>query len=488
MHRSEVQSHGMKASIIHVPKGFAADDWSHNYINFMPMGAYCVANAALARGHGVTVLNTAVFGGREAALARIFDELKGNDSQVVGIPLHWHFSTVDVMWVAKRIKETCPGIHVAIGGITASILGEEIMSACQAVDAIIHGDGEEPFCRYLEELERGHGADLARVPNLRWRAGGNIVFNGIGYVASHEQYSALDFGISRTVSDLRQYPNGPTMVDAVAGRMRDLGAEPIERKIFFLNLGRGCSYDCIHCAGSRSTFKRYFCRSAPVVRALASVLGTVADAYRIGFRRFHVCWDCAFPDREAYLLDLVRGIRAKTNGDVSLIFEAYIPPSRRFLALCSESLVETSVILSPNFFEYETMRRFMGYSYTLEELKAGVREVQSHRGCSPFVYFGITPLEDWSVAGQEQKVRTLAQLRRELGCRISAMPIYAEPGSPWAHLPDVFGIHTFPLTFDDFLREWRKPLAPWNDVLSGVTDTNQIMAAIEQSTGIDRLN
>jgi hypothetical protein len=363
------------------------------------------------------------------------------------------------------------------------------MEACPAVDAVVHGDGEVPFAHYLAALARGEDkCDLGSVPNLRWRDGPAIRFNGVTHVASRELYSSFDYGISRTVSDLRQYPNGFTMVDAVAGRSKDLLSEKVEDKIFFVNLGRGCSYDCVYCAGCRTSFEAHFRRPAPMARSAEAVLGTIADAYRLGFRRFHFCWDCAFHGKEVLLRKLFEGVRRRIGEDLTLIYEAYRPPSNEFLALCAGSFHQTSVILSPCFYEHTTMRRYMGYSYSLDELEAACRRMQDHPGCTPFIYFAVTPLEDWSEEGLEHKIGVMVRLKRELGCRVSAMPIYAEPGSPWVSFPELFDNHTFPLGFDDFLEEWRKPLGPWSETLSGVRGVSGIMDEIDRAMRIDKLN
>ncbi len=478
----------MRATIVHVPKGFTAADWKHNYINFMPMGTYSVANYANARGHQVTILNTAIFGNTNAALDCVFSSIRGNDSQVVGMPLHWHFSGADVLFVAEKIKHYCPGVKIVLGGITASIFGQELMQASMAIDAVVHGDGEEPFCQFLQQVERGEKGDFSTVPNLRWRMSNKIVFNGLTYVASPEQFSSFDYGISKTVSDLRQYPNGPTMVDAVAGRTKDLRSETVEQKIFFVSLGRGCSYNCIYCAGCRQSFKTHFSRPAPMARSVDSVLETIKDAYRLGFRKIHFCWDCAFKQREHHLQELFRRVRSEIAEDISLAYEAYLPPTAEFLRSCSESFKHTNMILSPNFFEYDVMRRYMGYSYTLSELEASVHEMQRHPNCTPFIYFGITPLEDWSPRGLHSKLGIMLKLKQELNCRVSAIPIYAEPGSPWVTFPELFKNHTFPFSFDDFMTEWRKPLNPWNERLSGMKSVNAVVEQIDQAMAIDKLN
>ncbi len=477
----------MKATIVHVPKGFSAEDWSHNFINFMPMGTYSVANYANARGHEVTILNTSVYGSTEAAFDRIFAEISRTGALVVGMPLHWHLAGADVLFVAGKIKERCPDVKIVLGGITASIFGEDLLRESSAIDAVVHGDGEEPFARYLSEIARGDAADLSVVPNLRYRRGSDIAYNGLSYVASQDEYSALDYGISKTVTDLTEYTNGPSMIDAVAGRSFDLRKEPIERKMFFVNLGRGCSYDCVYCAGCRESFAAHFARPKAMARPVDAVLRTMKDAYSLGFRRYHFCWDCAYPHRNDRLIELFRRAGRELGDDLAVLYEAYLPPDREFLQAASESFQQTSLILSPNFFSYETMRRYMGYAYTFEAMEACLREMAIFPNIVPLIFFGITPLEDWSPAGRVQKVNVMRRLKDRYGCRVSPMPIYAEPGSPWVSFPGVFNNHMFPFTFADFLAEWRKPLAPWNDRLTGMKDIAGIVREVDEQMAIDKM-
>lgn len=478
----------MRGSIIHVHKGLSADDWSHNYINIMPAGTYSVANYAIECGHDVNVLNASVFKDREDAFENIFAAIEDNNSEVVGIPFHWHFTGDDVIYAAGRIKERCAGVKTVIGGISASILGEDVMRVCPAIDAVVHGDGEVPFAQYLHQLDRGVAdCNLANVPNLRWRNGPNIVFNGISYAASQTQYSSFDFGISKTVQDLRQYPKGWTMVDAVAGHIRDLQAETVGQKVFFVNLGRGCSYNCVHCAGSNVMFRKYFGRREPVVRSADAVLRTVRDAYGLGFREYHFCWDCAFPNKKTYLRTLFSRMRQEIGDDISLIYEIYKLPSKEFIELCSRSFQRCVLILSPNYFEHKNRCRYMGFSYTNEQLESCLQIIGKYQNCTPFVYFGITPLEDWSDSGLVPKIALMKKLKSKYGCKVSAMPIYAEPGSPWVSFPEVFGTHIFQLSFTDFHNEWCKPLNPWNDGLSGVDNTGEIVMLLEGALGIDKM-
>lgn len=478
----------MNATIVHIPKGFFSDDWSQNYINFLPQGTYSVANYAIDNGHRVEVINAAVFGNKDSALKRIFAAIDANESKVVGIPLHWHFSGADVMAAANEIKAHYGDIKIILGGITASIFGQELMQECPSLHGVVHGDGEVAFCRYLDEVDKGRSADFSTVPNLRWRTDNGITFNSIRFVATKEEYSNYDYRISRTVEDLVQYPNGLTMVDVVAGKTCDMTQEKVGDKIFFVNIGRGCSYNCVYCGGCRTSFKTHFLRPGPMARSSASVVATIKDAYQLGFRKFHFCWDCEIKDRQSHIMGIFQEVSSKVSSDITIAYEFYKLPTPDFVENCSRLFKQTILILSPNFFDYETMHRYMGYSYTISELESTLATIERFDNCLPFVYFGITPLEEWNDAGLDSKLDIIKRLKTGSKAKVSTMPIYAEPGSPWVHFQGIFKGHRFDFSFNDFLQEWKKPLSPWNSNLSGLQNISQIVDRINEASEIDKLN
>jgi hypothetical protein len=65
------------------------------------------------------------------------------------------------------------------------------------------------------------------------------------------------------------------------------------------------------------------------------------------------------------------------------------------------------------------------------------------------------------------------------------LPIYSEPGSSWVAFPDAFSVPGAALTFQDFLAEWAKPADEWNDVLTGVCGTGQVMQRLAASLRLD---
>ncbi|MBW2264049.1 MAG: cobalamin-dependent protein, partial [Deltaproteobacteria bacterium] len=275
----------MRALIVHVPMGFSRDDWSHNYINIMPMGVLSVANHANRNGHHVKVMNTAVLGSRDEALESVLERIEKERFEVVGFTLHWHLAAYDVMFAVEQVKARAPAVATVIGGSTASIHARELMALGASLDAVIQGDGEIPFARYLDEMSRGEEQrDLALVPNLHWRdpGSGHVAFTGLTHVANREQADSFDFGPA-ALYGTRDYANGSSMFEAIRGDRTKTVEETIEDKWFFLNVGRGCNLNCIYCAGSRLAQERYFGRSEVVIRSVDAVVKTVRSAHEAGF-------------------------------------------------------------------------------------------------------------------------------------------------------------------------------------------------------------
>jgi hypothetical protein len=473
----------MNALLLHVPKGFSSDDWRHNYINIMPMGVFSIAHFARARGHDVKVMNAAVYRDRDAAFRLILRRIAEGDIRVIGMPIHWHLSAHDVCAVATRIKTEVPNCRIVFGGNTASVFAEEFLQACAAADGVIRGDGELPFAAYLDEIaQRARTQDLSNVPNLCWRRGGIPTTNHDVYVAARDELSSFDFSPTDVLPDIAEYANGPGMLEAMRGKPFDLIGERIEDRCFFLNVGRGCSLSCVYCAGSRVSFARYFHRGEVAYRSIDAVLETVRRAAGAGFRKLHVCFDAPRDGKDDYFASLFARIRQEVPHDMSMFFETYDLPTTRFLEAMSASFREAVAIVSPCFFDPERMRRYKGYRFTREEMERTLRTIGEYPNLKAFVYFAITPLERWDEAAIVERAGYMRYLARAYGCRASAMPILAEPGSPWVAFPELFGEPSIPLSFADFWDEWRKPLDRWSEKLCHLPGVNRIVARLDELT------
>ncbi len=472
----------MNALLVHIPKGFASLDWRNNYINIMPMGLFPIANYANALGHRVNVTNLSRYASRDRALDILFERIGQTDARVIGFSLHWHLSALDVLFAISKVKERLPHVHTVIGGISASVYARQFMERAPGLDGVIQGDGERPFAVLLDAIESS-GEEWGQVPNLWWRECGEIVFNGVTYVASQEEYSALDFDINKSMFDVEEYVAGRSLFDAMAGNYETVTEIDISERPFFVNIGRGCSYNCVYCSGSRSVFEEFFGRQELCIRSSASVVRTFLDAYELGFRLFHICFDPRFPGKEKFYADVMSGLSSVLN-DGRLLFELYELPSRDFIANCAETFSHTTLVYSPCFFDENLMRRYKGYHYSSEEMEESLNLCGEFSKVSAFVYYAITPLESFGTKDIARYVERMKCLRERYGCKVSAMPVMAEPGSPWLLRPNDFGVVDPGIDFDVFLEEWEKSLTAWSPRLCyGMDNVNEVFRAITKGSG-----
>jgi len=288
--------------------------------------------------------------------------------------------------------------------------------------------------------------------------------------------------VENVLFDLAEYAAGPSFFEVIEGRPFDFFTEKLADKVYFLNVGRGCSLSCIYCAGSSVSFARYFHRKEVMYRSVDAILETVKDAARTGFRKLHVCFDAPFPGKDDYFVSLFTRIREEVPHEMSMLFETYDLPSRRFLDAFSSSFQEAIAIISPCFFDPEKMRRFKGYFFGREEMERSLEEIGGYPNLKAFVYFAITPLEAWGDEQIVERVLYMRHLSETYGCKVSAMPVLAEPGSPWVAFPELFGELTIPLTFRDFWEEWQKPLDRWSEKLCHLPGVNRIVERIDELT------
>ena len=478
----------MNAIILHIPKGFWSDDWRHNFVNVQPMGVFAIANYCNARGHSVRVSNTAGFGSRESAIATTVQRIAANRARVIGLPLHWHLSGEDVLKTARFLKDRFPGVQTVLGGLTASVFARDIMTECPYVDAVIVGDGELPFCTLLDTLQAdGAGHAWDDIPNLVWRSPAGIRVNRASWVASDEELSELDFSPQSSMFSVSEYGNGMRMVDAISGIQCESLDQPVEKKLFFMNVGRGCNLNCVYCGGSSRAFRRYCRRDRISVRSPESVAADFERCRNAGFRRFHIAFDPPFAGKEEYFARLSHLIRIRHEGEFTLLFEVYGLPSKSFLQDAAETFSWTGLILSPCFFDEALRAQFKGYSFTDDEMEGSLEQIAAHPNCDAFVYYAITRLERWERADIVARSAYMRALRERFRCEVSVLPIYAEPGSSWVAFPQEFGIEGRDLTFSAFRDHWARPADSWNDILTGVDATGRIMEQLDGLVELDHI-
>ncbi len=105
----------------------------------------------------------------------VIADIEREGPEIVGISIATLDQMLAGMTLAYLIKEAGLPCHVTVGGPHISMLREELVKVpvvWDFFDSAIAFDGEKPLLRLTEALDGNH--DLERVPNLIYRAGGQV--------------------------------------------------------------------------------------------------------------------------------------------------------------------------------------------------------------------------------------------------------------------------------------------------------------------------
>jgi radical SAM superfamily enzyme YgiQ (UPF0313 family) len=370
---------------------------------------------------------------------------------IVGLDLHWHFQSYDVIETARKIKEVCPGVAIVLGGFTASFFAEEILRTFDCVDFVVRGDAEEP----LLELVKQHrsGGAFRQVPNLAFRQDSEICLNPLRYVAGPSVLDSISF------TDFTLMKDYPSFVDSFSRYMYLDGLSAASQRALFrwkkmypVYLGRGCVYNCSYCGGSAGSQRIINNRTGACLRSVESVLSSLQDLERFGFEVTCLTLDpLPAPKAEEYFLAIFEGIR-RLHISLGIEVERFCLPTREFIHSFRDLPRKDSFItLSPNSHSEEIRRKNGVYRYSNEELERCLNVMEEEGvNCALFFACGL-PFE--SAEDLEAMARYQKQLRRKfkrVQCKTSIIEI--EPGSPMSRDPQAYGVRLHRSSFADYYR------------------------------------
>jgi len=111
-----------------------------------PLGLLALAGPLMRDGHKVSILDMCVYPDNFS------DAVKGFKPDIVGITSMTH-SINHVRGLAGAVKKIDPGIKVAIGGVHATVMSNEV-AECQDVDWVIRGEGDFIMSKLPDIKER----------------------------------------------------------------------------------------------------------------------------------------------------------------------------------------------------------------------------------------------------------------------------------------------------------------------------------------------
>lgn len=441
--------------LIYVPKLNNYYKLFGNYMfgMYMPMGLFAIADNVYQNGYKVRMLHLGI---EKIENPDFFlkDYLKDAKPKVIGLALHWHFQSYDVIEIAREIKLNSPNTFIVLGGFTASYFYKEIMEEFNFVDGIIRGDGEHPFLKLTETIvSRKH--DFYNIPNLTWRDKNRIIANEIDYLAGSVEINKLNFTNLNLLENYKLYIKYARLswrwIKGLSKKANLFNLD--KRNIFPLCVSRGCFVNCSFCGGSQISQKILCKRTGVVFRSVDKVIESIEEAKAYGYDTVFI--ECSPTEGKDffYFEELFRKIKSKKI-IINCIAECMALPSENFIKLFKESFrnISKSQISVSMDSSSEAIRKLnKGYYFSNEELIKNLSIIVNLK-IPVDVYFSLgLPFDTVDILKASRDFQDL--LRKNFGYAITirtecldldpASPMYLDPEKykivkNWNHFMDYY--------------------------------------------------
>ncbi|MEP7306017.1 MAG: radical SAM protein [Acidobacteriota bacterium] len=269
--------------------------------------------------------------------------LQEHRPDVVGMSV-MTFQRPTALRIARLIRTLRPEARIVVGGYDPS-LAPEAYEACDEIDCVVRGEGEQTFCELLRAWEHGDG--LSGVTGLSYRTPEGFVHN-------------VDRPVARLASNPLRLPNRGARVLS--------GYTLLGRQIDVVETSRGCTYDCSFCSIIEMRGRNF--HPYPVDRVLADI----ADARRHGARAIFLVDDNITLNVRRFET-LCRAIVENGFNDLEYFVQAMTAP-----------LAEHGATLAPLMRQAGFRYVFLGIENVLEDdltfLKAGAKNTHREHGRS----------------------------------------------------------------------------------------------------------
>jgi hypothetical protein len=428
----------------------------------MPVGIPGILNRARQQGLRVAGLNVPL----EIVIEPRFDLRQWLAAQrgacLIAIDLHWYEHSFGALDVARVCKEVHPHLPVVVGGLTASYFAPEILAGFPQVDYVIRGDGEEPLAALALALRDGAG--LARVPNLSYRQGEQVVENPRTYCAAAEDLNRLDFVDMSWLEHAQEY----TAVEVTTTEMMT-PAEASSVRGHWLTIGRGCCFNCSFCGGGQQAHALLAGRNGIVPRSPTRVVDDIERMLALGMKQVSFNLDPAIMGR-AYWVTLFGEMRRR-GVRIGIYNEQFQLPNEAFLgALLEVAEPRYSEIAITPLSGSEEVRALNGKHFTNRQLLDVLTRLKLHR-VPVYLFFSLNVPGENNVTFKKtlRLAREACDLYPANALRMINMVHTVDPCSPLSRDPAQHKVKVAFSTFADYYTYCREtpvlreevPLAAW---------------------------
>jgi radical SAM superfamily enzyme YgiQ (UPF0313 family) len=262
----------------------------------IPNGALASLAGNLDSRHRVSIADLILVQGRVVeTVERLVREL---DPGVVGLSV-MTFQRATAFTIARIVRALRPGIRIVVGGYDPS-LAPDAYAACEDVEFIVRGEGEQTFNELLNALDAN--APLDRIAGLSYRKGSGFAANP-------------DRPIARIAADPPRLPNRSARVLT--------GYTVLGRQVDVVETSRGCTYDCSFCSIIEMRGRNFHTYS------IERVLDDIRDARDRGARAIFLVDDNITLDIQRFEA-LCHGLIDRGYTDTDYIVQAMTSPIAQY--------------------------------------------------------------------------------------------------------------------------------------------------------------
>ncbi|MCB9138555.1 MAG: TIGR04190 family B12-binding domain/radical SAM domain protein [Caldilineaceae bacterium] len=417
-----------------------------------PLGFLTMTSYLEERGLNVRIVNLA----QRMIKDRKFDVpafLAKLNPKAVGIDLHWLPHAHGAIEVAKLVKQIHPTTPVIFGGLSSTYFHEELIRY-PAVDYVLRGSSTElPLYELLMSLAAGQSP--AQVPNLTWKADGEVRVNPLTFIP--ETLDFVDLMPERLVKMVLRHRDLQSVLPFSGWWQNPITA------VFTV---KGCAHECVTCGSSSQACELLSKRKQPQFRSPQSLVKNMLDISRFSKGPIFLVGDLRQAgDKHAYeILALLREAGIQNE----IVFELFNMPPLEFLTAIDESVENWSLELSPESHDEEIRRRQDGTtSFTNAEMETVIQAAQS-LGCHRIDVFFMIGLPQQTQKSVEETIHYCEHLMqgsdKRLSCFISPMGPFIDPASRGFEEPERFGYRLFAHTLEEHRQLLVQP--SWQQILN----------------------
>jgi B12-binding domain/radical SAM domain protein len=440
---------------------------STSVFEMYPIGFTTIASHLESKGYEVRIANIAA---RMLASDRFDPErfIKSTDAGAFGIDLHWMPHVQGALELASMAKRHHPDTPVILGGFSSSYYHEQLISGYPQVDFVVRGDSTEiPMESLMDSISKGTKPD--GTPNLTWRDGGKTRINPLGHVPEHLDDVLIDYGmIVRKVLKYRD----------LEGHLpyKNWKANPMSIAVSV----RGCTHNCLNCAGSCWSFANNMGRQKPAYRSPKLLADDVARAEEYVKGATFVVGDIRQAGKQYASEFLSELKKRKVKNEV--VIELFTPADSEFVGEVKRSIERFSVQMSPETHD-DAIRKAHGKHYTSIAMEKSA-ELFLDAGCGRFDLFymiGLTAQTKESVDETVEYTRTLYRRfkAKRLFPFISPLAPFIDPGGIAFENSEKHGYRIFASSLEDHIRLASMP--SWKYVLNYETEWMSRDAIVEST-------